>query len=248
MIDYVDSEELEKGNPAERLGAARTRSSFRAASASAASRARFARSATRARSGVPILGICLGLQMMVIEYARNLLGLKRANSQRSSTEDTPDPVIDMMESQKDVSKQGRHDAPRRVPVRDHGRARWRRRSTSQAAIAERHRHRYEVNNDYREALEKAGFKATGTSPDDQLVEIMELPGHPWFLGCQFHPELKSRPLDCHPLFRGLIRAACSGARRTGAGAIRRCGSCDRFRESDRGQTPATWSSADRASC
>ena len=72
---------------------------------------------------------------------------------------------------------------------------------------ERHRHRYEVNNNYRAALEKAGFKATGTSPDDALVEIMELRGHPWFLGCQFHPELRSRPLDCHPLFRGLIRAA-----------------------------------------
>jgi CTP synthase len=74
-------------------------------------------------------------------------------------------------------------------------------------ISERHRHRYEVNNAYRAELEKAGLLATGTSPDDQLVEIMELKGHPWFLGCQFHPELKSRPLDCHPLFRGLIRAA-----------------------------------------
>ena len=76
-------------------------------------------------------------------------------------------------------------------------------------VSERHRHRYEVNNDYRAALERAGFKATGTSPDDSLVEIMELEGHPWFLGCQFHPELKSRPLECHPLFRGLIRAAVS---------------------------------------
>jgi len=74
-------------------------------------------------------------------------------------------------------------------------------------ISERHRHRYEVNNAYRAALEKAGFKATGASPDNNLVEIMELPDHPWFLGCQFHPELKSRPLECHPLFRGLIRAA-----------------------------------------
>src|SRR5205807_9777327 len=74
-------------------------------------------------------------------------------------------------------------------------------------IAERHRHRLELNNRYRNALEKAGLKATGTSPDDSLVEIMELPNHPWFLGCQFHPELKSRPLECHPLFRGLIRAA-----------------------------------------
>jgi CTP synthase len=74
-------------------------------------------------------------------------------------------------------------------------------------ITERHRHRLEVNNHYRPALEEAGLKATGTSPDDILVEIMELSAHPWFLGCQYHPELKSRPLECHPLFRGLIRAA-----------------------------------------
>jgi CTP synthase len=74
-------------------------------------------------------------------------------------------------------------------------------------IAERHRHRLEVNNHYRSPLEQAGFKATGTSPDDTLVEIMELSKHPWFLGCQYHPELKSRPLECHPLFKGLIRAA-----------------------------------------
>ena len=87
------------------------------------------------------------------------------------------------------------------------RVRWRRRYIGAAKISERHRHRYEVNNGYRDALEKAGFRATGTSPDNSLVEVMELKGHPWFLGCQFHPELKSRPLDCHPLFRGLIRAA-----------------------------------------
>ena len=74
-------------------------------------------------------------------------------------------------------------------------------------ISERHRHRYEVNNNYRDRLEKVGLAATGVSPDNNLVEIMELRGHPWFLGCQFHPELKSRPLDCHPLFRGLIKAA-----------------------------------------
>jgi CTP synthase len=76
-------------------------------------------------------------------------------------------------------------------------------------ISERHRHRWEVNNSYRERLEKVGLVATGISPDNSLVEIMELKGHPWFLGGQFHPELKSRPLECHPLFRGLIRAAVS---------------------------------------
>ena len=76
-----------------------------------------------------------------------------------------------------------------------------------AKISERHRHRWEVNNSYRDQLEKVGLVATGISTDNSLVEIMELKGHPWFLGGQFHPELKSRPLDCHPLFRGLIRAA-----------------------------------------
>jgi CTP synthase len=86
-----------------------------------------------------------------------------------------------------------------------------------ARITERHRHRLEVNNKYRSALEKAGLKATGTSPDDALVEIMELPEHPWFLGCQYHPELKSRPLECHPLFRGLMRAAVARRAEVSAG-------------------------------
>jgi CTP synthase len=115
-------------------------------------------------------------------------------------------VIDIMESQKEVSKKGGTMRLGAYPCAV--------RSGSltaslyhKARISERHRHRYEVNNSYRERLEKVGLIATGTSPDDRLVEIMELKGHPWFLGCQFHPELKSRPLDCHPLFRGLVRAA-----------------------------------------
>jgi CTP synthase len=143
--------------------------------------------------------------MMVIEIARDLVGLKKANSSEVQ-EDTPDPVIDIMETQKGVDRKGATMRLGSYPcvIRSGSLALglYRR-----SRIAERHRHRYEVNNAYRKALEEAGFKATGTSPDDQLVEIMELPGHPWFLGCQFHPELRSRPWDCHPLFRGLIRAA-----------------------------------------
>jgi CTP synthase len=204
QIDYVDAEELEKGNIADRLGGAHAiivpggfgergiEGKIRAA--------RYAR-----ESGVPILGICLGLQVMVIEYARSFLELKRANS-REFDDHTPDPVIDMMEQQREVDKKGGTMRLGAYPCAI--------RSGSLAyslyrrnRISERHRHRYEVNNAYRAALENAGFKATGTSPDDSLVEIMELPNHPWFLGCQFHPELKSRPLECHPLFRGLIRAA-----------------------------------------
>ncbi len=204
QVDYVDSEELEKADAAERLKGAQaiivpggfgergTEGKIRAV--------RYAR-----ENGVPILGICFGLHMMVIEAARALLGLKRANSTEIAT-DSPDPVIHIMESQKVLAKKGgtmRLGAyPCNLRAGSLALALYRR-----TKISERHRHRYEVNNSYREALEKVGLVATGTSPDDKLVEIMELKGHPWFLGCQFHPELKSRPLDCHPLFRGLIRAA-----------------------------------------
>jgi CTP synthase len=203
-IDYVDAEELEKGDVGKRLANAHAiiiPGGFGERGIEGKINAvRYAR-----ERGVPILGICLGLQVMVIEHARNVLGIKRANS-REFDEKTPDAVIDMMEYQKDVANKGGTMRLGSYPCTI--------KSGSLAAslyrrnpIGERHRHRYEVNNSYRAALEKAGFKATGTSPDDSLVEIMELPNHPWFLGCQFHPELRSRPLDCHPLFRGLIRAA-----------------------------------------
>jgi CTP synthase len=156
-------------------------------------------------NNVPILGICYGLHMMVIEASRNLLTLKKANTSENAP-DSPDPVIDIMEAQKGVMKKGgtmRLGAyPCVVKSGSLTASLYRK-----AKISERHRHRYEVNNSYRERLEKVGLIATGTSPDNNLVEIMELKGHPWFLGCQFHPELKSRPLDCHPLFRGIVRAA-----------------------------------------
>ncbi len=203
-IDYVDAEELEKGDAAKRLANAHAiiiPGGFGERGIEGKINAvRFAR-----ENGVPILGICLGLQVMVIEYARHVLGIKRANSQEFDPK-TPDPVIHMMDQQKDVANKGGTmrlgSYPCAVRPGSLTATLYRRNR-----IAERHRHRYEVNNDYRAALEQAGFKATGTAPDDSLVEIMELPTHPWFLGCQFHPELKSRPLDCHPLFRGLIRAA-----------------------------------------
>jgi CTP synthase len=202
-VDYVEAEELEKGNTA-RLADAHAiiiPGGFGERGLEGKVRAvRYAR-----ENSVPILGICLGLQMMVIEYARNVLGLKRANS-REVDPNTPDAVIDFMEGQRDIDIKGATMRLGSYPcvIRPGSLAfsLYRRNR-----IAERHRHRLEVNNEYRPALEKAGFKATGTSPDDSLVEIMELPAHPWFLGCQFHPELKSRPLECHPLFRGLIRAA-----------------------------------------
>jgi CTP synthase len=203
-IDYVDAEELEKGDPAARLAAAHgiiIAGGFGERGVEGKVRAaRYARD-----NGVPILGICLGLQMMVIELARNVLGLKQANTTEVDPK-TPDPVIALMESQQGVTRKGgtmRLGAYPCVLKSDSLAYKLYRKQR----ISERHRHRYEVNNDYREALEKAGFVATGISPDGSLVEIMELRGHPWALGCQFHPELKSRPLDCHPLFRGLMRAA-----------------------------------------
>jgi CTP synthase len=205
QIDYVDAEELEKEDAvAERLKHAHAiiiPGGFGDRGIEGKITAvRYAR-----ENGVPILGICLGLQVMVIECARQILQLKRANSQEFD-EKTPDPVIHMMEQQKDVVQKGGTMRLGAYPCNL--------RSGSLASslyrrskISERHRHRYEVNNAYRDALEKADFRATGISPDNSLVEVMELKGHPWFLGCQFHPELKSKPLDCHPLFRGLIRAA-----------------------------------------
>jgi CTP synthase len=203
-IDYVEAEELEKGNPSERLANADgiiVPGGFGDRGIEGKIRAvRFAR-----ENGVPILGICLGLQMMVIEYARNVLGLKQANT-REVDPRTSDAVIDMLETQREVDKKGgtmRLGAyPCDLRTGSLAAGLYRR-----SRITERHRHRYEVNNGYRAALEKAGLKASGTSPDGALVEIMELSGHPWFLGCQFHPELKSRPLECHPLFRGLVKAA-----------------------------------------
>jgi CTP synthase len=202
-IDYVDAEELEKGNTT-RLANAHAiiiPGGFGERGIEGKVHAvRYAR-----ENLIPILGICLGLQMMVVEYARNVLGIKRANS-REVDPNTPDAVIDYMDDQRELDKKGATMRLGSYPcvIRPGSLAASLYRRTR---ITERHRHRLEVNNHYRLALEEAGLKATGTSPDNTLVEIMELPGHPWFLGCQYHPELKSRPLECHPLFRGLIRAA-----------------------------------------
>ncbi|MGH7863525.1 MAG: CTP synthase, partial [Candidatus Binataceae bacterium] len=203
-IDYVDSEELEKTDPAARMANAHAiivAGGFGERGTDGKVRAvHWAR-----ETGVPVLGICYGLHMMVIEMARNLLNLKRANSTEIDA-DTPDPVIDIMESQKDVTKMGGTMRLGAYPcVIKPGSLAFQ--AYRRTKISERHRHRYEVNNKYRADLERIGLIATGISPDDRLVEIMELKGHPWFLGCQFHPELKSRPFDPHPLFRGLIRAA-----------------------------------------
>ena len=155
--------------------------------------------------GIPCLGICLGLQCMVIEYARHVLGYADANSTEFD-EKTSHPVIDLMPDQRGVSSKGGTMRLGAYPCRlaDGSRAAE---LYGEKEISERHRHRFEFNNDYRKKLESAGLRIGGTSPDESLVEMVELPEHPFYVGCQFHPEFKSRPFAPHPLFVGLVEAA-----------------------------------------
>ncbi len=154
---------------------------------------------------VPFLGICFGMQMAVIEYARHVCGLQGANSTEVDAQ-TPYPVIDLMSGQRSVTRKGgtmRLGAYECV-LAEHSLAF---RLYGKRKISERHRHRYEVNNTYRDQLAQHGLILSGLSPDGELVEIIELAEHPFFLASQFHPEFKSRPLECHPMFKGFIKAA-----------------------------------------
>ena len=153
---------------------------------------------------IPFLGICLGMQMAVIEYARNVLRIKDANSAELD-EKTKNPVIHIMEDQKDIKKKGGTMRLGSYPcvLKEGSLARE---IYGTEKIEERHRHRYEYNNNYKEQLEKAGLICSGTSPDGNLVEIVEMKNHPYFIAGQFHPELKSRPNRPSPLFVGLIKA------------------------------------------
>ena len=154
---------------------------------------------------IPILGLCLGMQLMTIEFARNVLGLKDATSQEFDSH-TLHPIIHLMENQHAVKYKGGsmrlgqyacHLAQNTLAHTVYGKD----------IVWERHRHRYEFNNDYRDQFEKHGLKVSGESPDGHLVEIVEWKDHPFFLGCQFHPELKSRPTEPHPLFEYFIKSA-----------------------------------------
>ena len=154
---------------------------------------------------IPFFGICLGLQMAVVEFARNVCNLKSAHSMEFD-ESTPHPVVHLMPDQIDVLDKGATMRLGAYPceLAEGSLAAKIYRTTM---ISERHRHRYEVNNDYRQRLEDAGMRCSGSSPDRRLCEIIELPGHAWFLSCQFHPEFKSKPFSPHPLFSGFIGAA-----------------------------------------
>lgn len=156
-------------------------------------------------NNIPYFGICLGLQIALIEFARNVLRLENANSSELDPR-TPYPVIDLMPEQNGVTQLGGTmrlgQYPCRLTANSKAHAAY-----GQDLIHERHRHRYEVNNDYRERFESNGILLAGTSPDNRIVEMIELRGHDWYVACQFHPEFKSRPNRPHPLFLGFVEAA-----------------------------------------
>ncbi len=154
---------------------------------------------------VPFFGICLGMQLAIIEFARNVLGYREANSTEHCS-DTPHPFIDLMPEQKNITdmggtmRLGSYRCNLKEGTLSH-------KAYGEEEINERHRHRYEFNNVYFEEITKNGMRVAGINPDHGLVEIIELEDHPWFVGVQFHPEFKSRPIRSHPLFRELVAAA-----------------------------------------
>ncbi len=162
--------------------------------------------------GIPFLGICLGLQVAMIEFARNVCGIEAADSYEFDR-DTPEPVISLLDSQRQVTNMGGTMRLGAYPCHlvEDSQVRM---LYGEPVISERHRHRYEVNNAYRSVFEENGMMISGLSPDGTLVEIIELPEHPFFVATQFHPELKSRPTRPHPLFAAFVAAAL--ARRTGS--------------------------------
>jgi CTP synthase len=158
---------------------------------------------------IPYFGICLGMQMAVVEYARNVCGLDKANSSEFDLQTTY-PVIDLLPEQRGVKDKGASMRLGAWPcfVEQDSFAYG---AYGQKEISERHRHRYEFNNDYKKVLTDKGLRITGVSPDGRLAEIVEVKDHPWFLGCQFHPEFKSQPTNPHPLFREFVAAALKNA-------------------------------------
>ncbi len=203
QLEYIDSEQIERGNTGglSGLDAILVPGGFGDRGVEGKITAiRHAR-----ENGLPYFGICLGMQLAVIEFARNVAGLEGA----SSTEfgDKPrEPVIDLMPDQRDVEDKGGTMRLGAYPCKLSSGSRAEQ-IYGQTNISERHRHRFEFNNAYRERLIQAGLVLSGTSPDERLVEMVELPEHPHFLGCQFHPEFKSRPHAPHPLFSSFVRAA-----------------------------------------
>ncbi|MDE7344957.1 MAG: gamma-glutamyl-gamma-aminobutyrate hydrolase family protein, partial [Alistipes sp.] len=202
-LHYVNSEKIDRGNVAAQLGKMAgilVAPGFGNRGIEGKIEAvRFAR-----ESGIPFLGICLGMQCALIEFARNVLGIADANS--SEMEPTPHPVIDLMEEQKGITAKGGTMRLGAYPCQ------LKKGSKAAAAygklnVSERHRHRYEFNSDYLEQFEAAGMKAVGINPDTNLVEVVEIENHPWFVGTQYHPEYKSTVQSPSPLFVAFVAAA-----------------------------------------
>jgi CTP synthase len=207
-IKKIDAEKLEKGAPLEEIFAGADAVLIPGGFGSRGvegmvQAARYAR-----ENRLPYLGICLGMQIMVIEYARTVLGLETANSSEFD-EKTPHPVVSLLEEQEGLTKLGgtmrlgrsaTHTVPGTVIARAYG----------EDVIWERHRHRYEFSNAYRHSLGQAGLKISGLTPDSSLVESVEWPDHPWSTGVQFHPEFSSKPTRPQPLFRAFVAAAAAG--------------------------------------
>jgi CTP synthase len=202
-LQYISSDDLEEGNldALRQVDAVLVPGGFGERGTEGKIAAiRFAR-----ENGIPFLGICLGMQMAVVEFARNVAGLEKANSCEFN-ENTPHPVIDLMEAQKEIKMKGGTMRLGAYPcVIKPGTLAHKIYATDE--VSERHRHRYEVNNGYVEQLTAAGLRFSGTSPDGMLCETIELEGHPWFFGSQFHPEYKSKPILPHPVFVSYVRAA-----------------------------------------
>ena len=202
-IDWVSSEELEDRGPRflDGYGGVLIPGGFGVRGTEGMVDAvRFAR-----ESGIPFLGICLGLQCAIIEFARNVCGLEESHSHEFNRE-TADPVISLMDAQYNVTEMGGTMRLGAYPCRlQEGSVA--RELYDASEVSERHRHRYEVNNEYRDDLGQKGMRFSGLSPDGGLVEIVELPDHPFFLATQFHPELRSRPMSPHPLFTAFVAAA-----------------------------------------
>jgi CTP synthase len=203
-LEYIDSEQVEQGGPEallSSLDAVLVPGGF----GDRGTEGKIAAIGYARNNRIPFFGICLGMQLAVIEFARNVAGLAGSNSSEFD-KDTPHAVIDLMPDQRGIRNKGATMRLGAYPcVLTAG---------SLAAdaygateISERHRHRYEFANDYREQLAASGLVLSGTSPDKRLVEMVELREHPFFVGCQFHPEFKSRPASPHPLFARFVRAA-----------------------------------------
>lgn len=229
-LDYVDSENVEKeGGEAllENVDGILVPGGFGQRGVEGKIKAiRYAR-----ENKIPFLGICLGMQLATVEFARNVAGLDKAHSMEFDKH-TPDPVIYLMREWFDYKNNA---IVRRDEDSDYGGTMrlgaypavlepgsFVFEAYGEAEISERHRHRYEFNNKYREVLAEHGMRFTGLSPDRNLVEVIELPDHPWFLGCQFHPEFKSRPMTPHPIFRAFAGKALEEARRKNPDALPKC--------------------------